>query len=305
MSSLTNEYERLLKVIDEEKSRSFESKSTIESINKEPERKESDEQEPAKKPQPKDYSVLDQQKTSTSSISESVKENFRRKLVDNYTRMRSYNRPYLSVSEIQYCIRKCYYERMKYPVDTSGLFKFELLYLIQEVGKKVHDLVSENFNFDEVEKVVKSEKYGVKGRLDAIKDNTLFEIKTVDVEKSKQVDTNHINQANIYAAILVEEYGYKIDNIEFVYIPRNLKNILSYEVKPDLGKGLKFLKNAAYLHDCLKTSIVPDTINKEFDNCDFCHFRKYCSKEENNDQENNQNKRKDYDNDVNTFLLGG
>ena len=92
----------------------------------------------------------------------------RSKLIDEYKRIQSFDRPYISVTELCSCSRKSYYERKRYEVDINQMFRFSYLVLLQEVGNFVHKFIQSIYGFTESEKTVISEKYKVKGRLDSI-----------------------------------------------------------------------------------------------------------------------------------------
>ena len=103
----------------------------------------------------------------------------RARLIDDYKKMQSYERPYISVTELFYCLRKSYYSRLKYSTDLKKQFNFAYLDLINRVGNTIHDYVQEIYNFSETEKTIVSEKYKTKGRTDAINDTFLYEFKSL------------------------------------------------------------------------------------------------------------------------------
>ena len=136
----------------------------------------------------------------------------RSKLIEEYKTRQSYERPYISCSELYNCMRQNYYVRKRYQVDISAQYRFSYLYLIQKVGNVIHDIFQDLYNFTEVEKTIISEKYKVKGRIDGIKDKTLYEIKSIDSNKYKgQYIKEHYFQSVIYSYILIHEYDYEIE----------------------------------------------------------------------------------------------
>jgi len=206
----------------------------------------------------------------------------RAKLIDDHKKMQSYERPYISVTELFSCLRQKYYVRKKYEIDISKQYNFSYLYLINKVGDTVHNVIQELYDHTEVEKTLVSEKYKVKGRVDGIRDNFLLEYKTIDVDKFEgKYIPNHYFQGLIYAYLLNSEYGYKIDTITIVYIIRNLKRIIPFDLPIDNQKAIDFLKIAPVLINCLKNDIVPDTINSDEEQCKWCQYKKYCDKEKN------------------------
>lgn len=207
----------------------------------------------------------------------------RSKLIEEYKVNQSYERPYISVGELGNCMRQNYYARMKYQVDVGELFKFSYLYLIKEVGKKVHDIFQELYNFTEVEKTVVSERYKVKGRTDGIKENNLYEIKTFDEKKlgtKTKYEEHDYTQAAIYAHILNKEYDYKIDNITILYVPRDLKRIYTFDLSIDDNRAKEMLERGPVLIKYLANHEVPDPFGANKDHCKYCLYKGYCSKDE-------------------------
>lgn len=314
---LSSEYEKLLDIIDEEKKNSEKHTSKPVKDNK-PEPKENitkkDVEQKDNKPDIGNYQSLDinsfysKQPVSSKNTEfnvEKFKTLMRKKLITNYYRIREYKRPYISVTEILSCLRKSYYERMKYTVNDSDLFNFPQLLLIQEVGNKVHDLVSENYDFDEVEKVLKSENFKLKGRVDAIKNSTIFEIKTVDPSEFKQIQKireNDYNQGIVYGYILNNDYGYNISSLEVIYISRDLKNFIVLKSNIDVNTGKDIVDRSLELYECLKLSKPPLSYYDSNDNeCKYCPFKKNCKSEDNEKLKDDNVKKKSK---VNTFVLG-
>jgi CRISPR/Cas system-associated exonuclease Cas4 (RecB family) len=201
----------------------------------------------------------------------------RTKLIDGHIRGQSYERPYISVSELYSCIRKTYYNRMKYNVNLDKQYQFSYLYLINNVGNTVHDLVQSLYSHTEVEKTIISEKYKVKGRVDGIIDNFLLEYKTIDKDKfkNKHQDVHYI-QGIIYAYILNTEYNYKIDTITIVYILRDLKRIVPFDLPLDNERAQKFLRRAPVILKNIYNKVVPEPIGSDKEQCNWCSYKKYC-----------------------------
>jgi len=220
------------------------------------------------------------QKTSRGFVVNNFESLMRAKLIDQHKKMQSYVRPYISVTELFNCLRKTYYVRKKYEIDISKEYNFSYLYMINKVGNTVHDLIQGLYDHTEVEKTLISEKYKVKGRVDGIRDTFLIEYKTIDESKFKgKYLPMHYNQGIIYAYILNSEYGYKINTITIVYIIRNLKRIIPFDLPLDNQKAKEFLKFGPLLIDCLKNDIVPETINSDKEQCHWCQYKKYCEKD--------------------------
>ncbi len=310
---LSNEYEKLLGIIDKEKSKSSDKTKPIESkpiIKKEEKKKETPKSVSQKKSVNlfddfkaldinKDYSIPESKNKGSQNTEFNIslfKSLMKKKLLENYHKTKNYQRPYLSVTEIFTCFRKCYYERLNYKVDDGNLFNFAYLYLINQVGNTVHDVIQSLYNFDETEKVLKNEKYKVKGRVDAIKGSTVFEVKTVDPnEFPVKYRENDYNQGIIYSYILNNDYNYKINSLEIIYVSRTLKDMMINKYDIDFKKAEDFLKQSIYLHECLKTNSVPDTIFMTEEQCKFCQFKNFCK---------NEKRQPEFHKKINTFALG-
>lgn len=204
----------------------------------------------------------------------------RSKLVDEYKRMQTYERPYISVSELYTCLRKCYYSRKHYKVQFEKLFGFSYLYLINKVGDVIHSLIQELYGFTEIEKTIISEKYKVKGRIDAIKDNFLYEIKTIDADKFKnKYIIEHYYQGLIYAYILNKEYDYNIQTITIIYVVRSLKRMFPFDLPVNNEIAEKFLKRGIILKNSLDTNQIPESIGCSEEQCRYCSYINFCKKE--------------------------
>lgn len=282
MSLQSNKYESLLKYLEDETSKTrLIKKDTIQTFEKE-------EVSVSTKQLIKDslegiYSDVTPSIPNRSSRGFDVNKFeslMRAKLIDEHKKMQSYERPYISVTELFTCLRQKYYVRKKYEIDISKQFNFSYLFMINKVGDTVHNTIQELYDHTEVEKTLVSEKYKVKGRVDGIRDNFLLEYKTIDVDKfTNKYIPIHYFQGMIYAYILNSEYGYKIDTITIVYIIRNLKRIIPFDLPTDDQQAIKFLKVAPILLNCLKNDIVPDPINSDEEQCKWCQYKTYCEKE--------------------------
>jgi len=204
----------------------------------------------------------------------------RAKLIEEYKKTQTYERPYISVSELCSCIRKCYYVRIKYPVDFKNLYTFAYLYLIQKVGNVIHDIIQELYNFSETEKTVVSERFKVKGRVDGIRDSFLFEIKSIDFEKfNNQYIKEHYIQAIIYAYILNKEYNYKIKTITIIYVIRNLKKIVPFDLPINDKLAESILNKAPILKSAIESLQVPEPFGSTQELCKFCLYKKQCEED--------------------------
>jgi len=207
----------------------------------------------------------------------------RSRLIDDYKKAQSYERPYISVTELFYCTRKAYYSRLKYATDLKKQFNFAYLDLINRVGNTVHEYVQEIYNFTETEKTIISEKYKVKGRIDAIYENFLYEFKTLDEKKfTGRYVKEHYYQPIIYSYILNSEYNYNISTITLVYFFRdNLKRKpYSIDLPLDDKVAINFLEQATLLHNCINRKEVPEPLNSNEDQCRWCPYIDFCKKDQ-------------------------
>lgn len=207
----------------------------------------------------------------------------RSRLIDDYKKMQSYERPYISVTELFYCIRKAYYSRLKYQTDLKKQFNFAYLDLINRVANTIHEYVQEIYNFTETEKTLVSEKYKVKGRIDAVGDTFLYELKTVDEKKFDGMYVKeHYYQALIYAYILNSEYNYNIKTITIVYFFRDhlKKRPISFDLPLDDKIAKIFLEQAPVLHNCISRLEVPEPVNSSEEQCRWCPYISFCEKDD-------------------------
>lgn len=204
----------------------------------------------------------------------------RSKLIDEYKKLQSFDRPYISVGELCSCTRKCYYERKKYEVDVNELFRFSYLALLQEVGNFVHKFIQSIYGFTESEKTIISEKYKVKGRLDSIEDNILVEFKTVDASDfSNKYSEQDYHQALIYVYILNTEYSYKIEGITIVYVLRNFKKVVPFDLEVNEKLAKSFLERAPMLLSYIEKNEIAEPIGSTIEQCNYCLYKKFCEKD--------------------------
>jgi CRISPR/Cas system-associated exonuclease Cas4 (RecB family) len=177
-------------------------------------------------------------------------------------------------------MRQVYYSRKRYQINVSAQYRFSYLYLIQKVGNVIHDIFQELYNFTEVEKTVVSEKYKVKGRIDAIQGTGIYEIKSIDADKyDGKYQTVHYIQSNIYAHILTTEYDHRIDNISIIYVLRNLKKVYVFDIEVDHDLAKEYLKRAPVLLKALDNNQIPEPIGATNEQCKYCSYKKYCEKD--------------------------
>jgi len=230
-----------------------------------------------------EYNPVDMEKYESKSNGFDVSKfesKMRSKMLDEYKKMQSYERPYISVTEICSCIRQAYYVRLRYPININDQFRFAYSYLIQQVGNTIHGIVEGLYDFSETEKTIVSELYKLKGRVDGIKDNFVYDIKSIDVEKFKgRYIQEHYIQPLIYGHILNTEYGYKLDTVVVVYVLRNLKEIIPFDIPFNKSIAESLLKRAPILKNAIDHSRVCDPIGATDETCKWCSYKKYCEKD--------------------------
>lgn len=284
MSKLSNQYDDLLKYLQ-----SQDTKPKRETPAKVTKGKKDEKAEPidTKKliEDAKIHSFIPDDKWSedSKSLGFSVKKfqkMMRAKLIEEHKKLQSYERPYISVTELCDCIRKCYYTRMRYPVNLNKQYKYPPLYMIQQVGNTIHDVIQELYDFSETEKTVVSERFKVKGRIDGIRESFLCEIKSIADKKFKNTYVKeHYIQANIYAYILNKEYDYKIDTITIIYVLRSLQKIVAFDLPVNDKLALTFLNKAPILKSSIETTQVPDPFGATDETCKYCQFIDQCKQD--------------------------
>ena len=292
MSKLTNEYEKLLSYLDANlpakgtktvpsKSKRQVRKPEVEVSKKETIKKSTkqlieDSQIHGYIP-PSENPIFKQQNKSVGFDVNAFEQIMRQKLIEEYKKIQTYERPYISVTEICSCLRAGYYNRLKYKIELKKKFNFSYLYLIQRVGNEIHNVVQGLYNFNEIEKTIVSETFKVKGRVDGIRESYLYELKSIDLEKltGKYID-EHYQQALIYAYILNTEYDYNIKKIVIVYFMRNLKKVVAFDLPIDDSRAKSLLDRAITLKSSIDKNEVPDPIGATNDQCHWCLFKTYC-----------------------------
>lgn len=295
MSELSNEYSKLFDYLDYYKKSSGDSRKKAKPV-KQAETKKSpegklDKDKAKQKIAAETLKLLEESKIHSYIPSHLPKKSggfdvekfevlMRTKLIDEHIKLQSYERPYISVSELYVCTRQNYYTRLRYPIDVREKFRFAYLYLIQKVGVEIHNIIEDLYDFTEIEKTIVSEKYKVKGRIDGIRESYLYDIKSIDPEKFKnEYIKEHFYQANIYAYILNSEYEYEIKKVTIVYVSRNLKQIIPFDLPVDDSLAKSHLSRAPLLLKAISKREVVDPIGATNEQCKYCLYKKYCQKD--------------------------
>ena len=280
MSHLSNQYDHLLHYLESQKLSTKKTPAKELKAKKEANQEKYDTKKLIEDSKIHSYIPNDKYNIDSKSLGFSVKKfttMMRTKLIEEHKKLQSYERPYVSVSELCDCIRKCYYVRNRYPVNLNRLYSYPYLYIIQKIGNEIHEVIQNLYDFTETEKTVLSERFKVKGRIDGIRENFLCEIKSIADDKFKNTYIKeHYTQANIYAYILNEEYDYKIDTITIIYVMRSLKRIVAYDLPLDKDLAESILGRALILKSSLETSQVPEPFGATNESCKYCLYRKQC-----------------------------
>jgi len=280
MSQLSNKYDQLLHYLESQKLPTKKTPAKEIKAKKEAKQEIPDTKKLIEGSKIHSYIPNDKFNIDSKSLGFSVNKfttMMRTKLIEEHKKLQSYERPYISVSELCSCIRKCYYVRMRYPVNLNKLYNYPFLYIIQKIGNDIHEVIQNLYDFSETEKTVLSERFKVKGRIDGIRENFLCEIKSIADDKFKNTYIkDHYIQANIYAYILNEEYDYKINTITIIYVMRSLKRIVAYDLPLDKKLAESILSHAPILKSSLATSQVPDPFGATSESCKYCLYKKQC-----------------------------
>jgi len=208
-------------------------------------------------------------------------DNIKSKIIEKKITSQLYEKPYISVSEILGCERKIYFDRKKYSIDNDKIVSYPMVDIICEVGDIVHNYIQKIYPFDEIEKTIISKKYKIKGRVDAISKDVLYEIKTIDPKLSNisRIRQKDFDQANIYTEILNDEFGYSIHNIVIIYVPRDFKNIITLDILPNKHDAQKILEKASDIYQSINKNEIPSYNEIYKNDCKFCEFEEYCIKD--------------------------
>lgn len=219
-------------------------------------------------------------------------EKMREHLINGFKSYQNYNRPYVSVGELVGCGRSVYFNRKKYIVDPSKMFRFPYLYLFQERGIALHKAVQKIYGLQLVDKTFISKNFKVKGKIDGALKNYLFEIKVIDPDKfTGSFRQNDFDQANLYAFIANSEFGYKFNTVTLVYVIGTLRQIIPYDVPINMNRASTLIRKATVLHSCLQENKVPgENLCKRGEDCTWCLYKKYCTSPP---SKSTENKKKD------------
>jgi len=159
------------------------------------------------------------------------------------------------------------------------MFNFVYLKLAANIGNAYHNFIQETYGFQEKEKTIISESYKVKGRVDAVQGNHIYEIKPVDQDKIKEAYKKvHYDQAVMGAYILNRDYRYYIDTITLIYYIRDnfRKNPIAFDFAYNAARAEFLLTIAKTLHKCLQDNTVPSIKTDDKGLCSYCPYITYC-----------------------------
>jgi len=110
--------------------------------------------------------------------------------------------------------------------------------------------------------------------------------------KQNEYQIDHFLQANVYAHILNTEYNYKIHTIVILYVFRNLRKIVPFDLPIDPPLAEFLLYRASILRIALDKKAIPDPIGANISHCQWCSYKKYCEKDKCNETIQPFNKQK-------------
>ena len=154
MSQLSNQYSQLSKYLEHHQSLTKKKTPVKEKPQKKVEKKEVfDTKKLLEESKIHSYIPSDKFDVESKSLGFSAAKfnsMMRTKLIEEHKKLQSYERPYISVSELCNCIRQCYYVRMRYPVNLNKQYSYSQLYIIQKIGNAIHDIIQGLYDFTEV-----------------------------------------------------------------------------------------------------------------------------------------------------------
>lgn len=191
----------------------------------------------------------------------------------------------LTMSDFSDCIRKAYYAFKNTPQKQTFIYPYNKIATdigdtchnrIQKVIKnigcelKINDIIINGFN--------------ISGRLDlSLNENTLVEIKTIDVIPTKPL-AKHVKQVAIYAYLLNTYYNKNITCLQLLYIARGkiTSEVFDLELTPETINKIGDMVNeyTSILRKHLELNVPPTMDNKYSDtnSCIFCPYEYVCKK---------------------------
>jgi CRISPR/Cas system-associated exonuclease Cas4 (RecB family) len=276
VSLLENEFEKLLKFLEDEKEKTGPKTAPIK-INDRPSFesfKESDFRSDVYTPRSSASLGFDKNRFEKRCKDALAKEHIDRQ---------QYNRPHVAVTDLLKCVRQNFYYRCKYNVNMDKLTNFSYLKMYADVGTAVHEFIQKVYDFKEIKVPVISKLYKIKGEADAASDPYLFEIKTVEQKDLKETEYRQSDyyQGNIYAHVLNSEYGYNFKKVTLIYVFRDNLRKGPYAIDLDVNADLaiSFLSRGPILLDAVESNKLPDKIGASDDNCRYCLYKDYCDNE--------------------------
>jgi CRISPR/Cas system-associated exonuclease Cas4 (RecB family) len=283
MSELSNEYDRLFDYLEFHKKAAKSGRKKpkpLVAVKKDKEKIAAETKKLLEESEVHSYIPGHFPKNSSGFNVEKFESLMRTRLIDDYKKIQSYERPYISVGELYTCIRQNYYARLRYPVDVREQFRFAYLYFIQKIGNEIHTIVQNLYDFTEIEKTIVSEIYKVKGRIDGIRESYLYEIKSIDPGKfQNEYIKEHYYQANIYAYILNTEYGYELETVTIIYVLRDLKRVIPFDLPINASLAKSHLSHAPLLLKAISKREIIDPVGATNEQCKYCLYKKYCQKD--------------------------
>ena len=162
------------------------------------------------------------------------------------------------------CLRMHYYNRTvkRLPSPSEAL---------KTLGSEAHRLLQEELRLEGWDVEVSIEKpldgFVLKGRVDALKDNVVLELKTVNGLPSQPYDS-HVMQLQAYLALMHARKGF------LVYMDRASGRISVFKVKPDPRTMKHLVERARKLFHSLKHHSPPEREMGAW--CAYCNHKLRC-----------------------------
>jgi len=174
-------------------------------------------------------------------------------------------------SSVGGCPRLIYYSKV-FPdrkKDPKSLKVFVL-------GNLVHDFLQKEVlsGESEVPLVIETKGVKIKGRLDQVDDNFIYEIKSVSTLRfvKEQPQKHHVLQLMLYLKAFKREKG------KIVYVEKNTFDIIEHEIVFDEKIYDEAVEGFVSVFQSMSKNALPDKTSEEWA-CKHCLFKKECDGE--------------------------
>ena len=201
------------------------------------------------------------------------------KILEDSLGTSDYQKPYFSVDEICSCIRKTFYERLQFPPDMSKTFLQPFKFVSKIAAVKVEEIVKKVYDFDEVNKVVVSEKFRIKDRVDAINKDCLVKL-FLEAERQTEYKVDDYYKSVILAYILNTEHDYNIKHVTLVYFYNNFSESSSFDIVVKQKIAESYLTRPTALVSWIQKKVTPDPYGSDINQCNDCPYISFCEKDD-------------------------